>query len=163
MLREMLIASVIASVAVGVASGVEPTGFMLAQAAPPPAPGAPDTWTLSFLVDGLILGGIGLVGGFLSLIAIPYRNTRDAVIRVLCGGFFSCLFAGAIILWTGLSTSHPSIRCAVAGLSGFLSYPALMWLGQHGLTWALQRMGVSTNINGTNGNTPEGGADAPKS
>lgn len=163
MLREMFIASLISSVAVGVASGFEPAGFMLLAQATPSAPGLANTWTLSFLIDGLILGGIGLVGGFLSLIAIPYRNTRDAVIRVLCGGFFSCLFAGAIILWTGLSTSHPSIRCAVAGLSGFLSYPALMWLGQNGLAWALRRLGVSINMNDTGSAPASGDTTTPKS
>lgn len=148
MLREMFIAAFIAFVAVGVASGIEPNGFLvLAQMNPVPVIDPDTTWTWAFVLDELILGGIGLAGGFLSLIAIPFKTTRDAVVRVVCGGFFSCLFAGAIIIWVGLATSHPSIRMAIAGLSGFLSYPVLIWLGRNGLAWVLKRLGIADAVN----------------
>lgn len=158
-LFEMIISAFAAMVAVQVAfgEGHPRHGMFLAQASgTPPATDinpAVAAWTMAILIDMLILGAIGLAGGFLSLIAIPFRSTNDAIIRVICGGVFSSLFAGALIIWAGMGSSHPSIRMAVAGLSGFFSYPALMWIGQNGLTWALKRLGVEATMNSTNTTT----------
>lgn len=148
-LTEMTISAFTAVVAVQVAFGAgHPDHTLLAQVVPP-LPDQVPAWTMAIWIDMLVLGGIGLAGGFLSLIAIPFRSPNDAIIRVICGGIFSSLFAGALIVWAGLGNSHPSVRMAIAGLSGFLSYPALMWVGQNGLAWALKRLGVEATMKDT--------------
>lgn len=169
MFREMLLAAFTAGLAVQVAFGAgHPDHGLLAQATLPTVPldqAIVNAWTMAVWLDMLILGAIGLAGGFLSLIAIPFRSPHDAILRVFCGGIFSSLFAGALIVWAGLGNSHPSVRCAIAGLSGFLSYPALMWTGQNGLAWALKRLGVEATMKDANPpttTTPPSPAPAPQ-
>lgn len=157
MFRGMIISAVAAAVGVQFAFGSSHVIFAQAQASTSPAGSHMATWATEVWIDLLILGCFGLAGGFLSLVAIPFKSAQDAVIRVVCGGLVSALFAGAVIVWAGMDASHPSMRMAVAGLAGFFSYPALQWFGKKGFGWALSRMGIPDTVKedkSSSSNTP---------
>ncbi len=84
---------------------------------------------------------IGAVGGIVNLLVQHTKKNQPITLsRLLINGVIAAFVAAMMDVI--LSDHYPSYRAAIAGFTGYLSYPILIALEEHGLKAIKRHFGV---------------------